>query len=132
MSLTKRLGRHGLLMDNVRDLWGGDHAWRKWPENAQSPEWCVHCVYCDGLDGRLRYRAERHVASGSGGGVLAGGLSRPEFISAERLAGAAKLAYVALGDSYSSGEGNPPFEAGTNNAKTGDTCHRSRTIARVR
>ena len=33
--------------------------------------------------------------------------------------------YVALGDSYSSGEGNPPFDSGTANGKTGDTCHRS-------
>lgn len=30
------------------------------------------------------------------------------------------LNYVALGDSFSSGEGNPPFETGTE-----DTCHRS-------
>jgi lysophospholipase L1-like esterase len=30
---------------------------------------------------------------------------------------------VALGDSYSSGEGNPPFDLGT--AQAGDTCHRS-------
>lgn len=33
------------------------------------------------------------------------------------------LSYVALGDSYSSGEGNPPFEAGTDG--NGDFCHRS-------
>jgi lysophospholipase L1-like esterase len=33
------------------------------------------------------------------------------------------LNYYALGDSYSSGEGNPPFDAGT--AVNGDTCHRS-------
>lgn len=33
------------------------------------------------------------------------------------------LHYVAIGDSYSSGEGNPPFEAGTNG--NGDFCHRS-------
>lgn len=31
--------------------------------------------------------------------------------------------FVALGDSYSSGEGNPPFQAGTNGG--GDFCHRS-------
>jgi lysophospholipase L1-like esterase len=31
--------------------------------------------------------------------------------------------YVALGDSYSSGEANPPFDPGTN--ITGDKCHRS-------
>ncbi len=30
---------------------------------------------------------------------------------------------LALGDSYSSGEGNPPFEAGTD--QSGDFCHRS-------
>jgi hypothetical protein len=33
------------------------------------------------------------------------------------------LSYAALGDSYSSGEGNPPFLAGTNS--NGDFCHRS-------
>jgi hypothetical protein len=33
------------------------------------------------------------------------------------------ITYVALGDSYSSGEGNPPFEAGTNT--NDDRCHRS-------
>ena len=37
--------------------------------------------------------------------------------------------YVALGDSYSSGEGNPPFLAGTdtktNNLATTNVCHRS-------
>lgn len=31
--------------------------------------------------------------------------------------------YVAMGDSYSSGEGNPPFEGGTNTSS--DKCHRS-------
>jgi streptogramin lyase len=35
----------------------------------------------------------------------------------------AGASYVALGDSYSSGEGNPPFEVGTN--APGDECHRS-------
>jgi len=33
------------------------------------------------------------------------------------------LNYVALGDSFSSGEGNPPFEDGTDNSE--DQCHRS-------
>jgi len=33
--------------------------------------------------------------------------------------------YVALGDSYSSGEGNPPYEAGTDNEEMPDVCHRS-------
>lgn len=33
------------------------------------------------------------------------------------------LNYVSLGDSYSSGEGAPPFEAGTDG--NGDYCHRS-------
>jgi streptogramin lyase len=34
--------------------------------------------------------------------------------------------YVALGDSYSSGEGNPPYELGTNTeGETPDKCHRS-------
>jgi sugar lactone lactonase YvrE len=34
--------------------------------------------------------------------------------------------YVALGDSYSSGEGNPPYEEGTNTGgETPNTCHRS-------
>ena len=31
--------------------------------------------------------------------------------------------YIAMGDSYSSGEGNPPFDAGT--ATSTNTCHRS-------
>ncbi|WP_438297136.1 SGNH/GDSL hydrolase family protein [Streptomyces sp. HUAS TT7] len=31
--------------------------------------------------------------------------------------------YVALGDSFSSGEGNPPYDAGTD--RRGDKCHRS-------
>ena len=36
--------------------------------------------------------------------------------------------YVALGDSYSSGEGNPPFEEGTAiGGETPDRCHRSAT-----
>ncbi|KJE20543.1 lysophospholipase L1-like esterase [Frankia torreyi] len=35
----------------------------------------------------------------------------------------APTTYVALGDSYSSGEGNPPFDDGT--ATTKDDCHRS-------
>jgi GDSL-like Lipase/Acylhydrolase family len=35
----------------------------------------------------------------------------------------AGIRYVALGDSYSSGEGNPPFLPGT--AENGDDCHRS-------
>ena len=47
-------------------------------------------------------------------------------------AGANPVDYVALGDSYSSGEGNPPFEAGTDDILNGtdnlfndDYCHRS-------
>jgi lysophospholipase L1-like esterase len=36
---------------------------------------------------------------------------------------ATDLTHVALGDSFSSGEGNPPFDAGTDTS--GDTCHRS-------
>lgn len=35
--------------------------------------------------------------------------------------------YVALGDSYSSGEGNPPYEAGTDDEGAPDLCHRSNT-----
>ena len=35
----------------------------------------------------------------------------------------AGIYYVGLGDSYSSGEGNPPFEIGTD--QSGDFCHRS-------
>lgn len=34
-----------------------------------------------------------------------------------------RTTYVALGDSYSSGEGNPPFDSGTATLK--DPCHRS-------
>jgi streptogramin lyase/lysophospholipase L1-like esterase len=33
--------------------------------------------------------------------------------------------YVALGDSYSSGEGNPPYEPGTDEEGIPDLCHRS-------
>jgi streptogramin lyase/lysophospholipase L1-like esterase len=33
--------------------------------------------------------------------------------------------YVALGDSYSAGEGNPPYEAGTDDEGIPDLCHRS-------
>ncbi|HUD37403.1 MAG TPA: SGNH/GDSL hydrolase family protein [Streptosporangiaceae bacterium] len=51
------------------------------------------------------------------------GAVRPDLAARAQVA---QLSYVALGDSYSSGEGNPPFEAGTNDKKTGDTCHRSR------
>jgi lysophospholipase L1-like esterase len=39
----------------------------------------------------------------------------------------ARAAYVALGDSYASGEGLPPFEAGTDSTPIG--CHRSRDYA---
>lgn len=44
---------------------------------------------------------------------------------AAQTAGATQTDYIALGDSYSSGEGNPPFDRGTADTKTGDTCHRS-------
>ena len=37
--------------------------------------------------------------------------------------------YVALGDSYSSGEGNPPYEPGTDDEGIPDLCHRSMTAA---
>lgn len=43
-----------------------------------------------------------------------------ELISAE----APPAKYVAMGDSFSSGEGNPPFENGTNEVGV-DECHRS-------
>lgn len=36
-----------------------------------------------------------------------------------------RVSYVALGDSYSSGEGNSPYEAGTDNEGIPDVCHRS-------
>lgn len=39
----------------------------------------------------------------------------------------ANASYVALGDSYSSGEGNPPFESGTDDEGIPDLCHRSDT-----
>src|ERR1700691_4183726 len=51
------------------------------------------------------------------------GAVRPDLAARAQVA---QLSYVAMGDSYSSGEGTPPFEAGTNDKKTGDTCHRSR------
>jgi len=37
----------------------------------------------------------------------------------------AKGVYIALGDSYSAGEGLPPFQLGTESAPQGDRCHRS-------
>jgi hypothetical protein len=37
----------------------------------------------------------------------------------------APTSYVALGDSYSSGEGNAPYEAGTDDEGIPDLCHRS-------
>ena len=37
----------------------------------------------------------------------------------------ASTRYVALGDSYSSGEGNPPFEPGSDQEEPPDLCHRS-------
>jgi hypothetical protein len=40
------------------------------------------------------------------------------------VAGGATRVMVAMGDSYSSGEANPPFDAGTN-VPNGDQCHRS-------
>jgi streptogramin lyase len=36
-----------------------------------------------------------------------------------------EASYVALGDSYSSGEGNPPYEPDSDDVTTLDTCHRS-------
>jgi lysophospholipase L1-like esterase len=50
------------------------------------------------------------------------------FAGLTRVTGSAALAgttgpYMALGDSYSSGEGAPPFDAGTDTST--DTCHRS-------
>jgi streptogramin lyase len=36
-----------------------------------------------------------------------------------------EASYVALGDSYSSGEGNPPYEPESDNVVTLDTCHRA-------
>lgn len=44
----------------------------------------------------------------------------------ETTESAPSAAYVALGDSYSSGEGNPPYEDGTNTeGEVPDRCHRS-------
>jgi hypothetical protein len=55
-------------------------------------------------------------------------LSRVSNVATDCKPGAAPVQpeaqnYVALGDSYSSGEGNPPFIQGTDTA--GDYCHRS-------
>jgi len=33
--------------------------------------------------------------------------------------------YIAIGDSYSAGEGLPPFQPGTEDVPDGDRCHRS-------
>ena len=44
-------------------------------------------------------------------------------IGAPVASAATSATYVALGDSFSSGEGNPPYESGTDTLS--DTCHRS-------
>jgi hypothetical protein len=44
-------------------------------------------------------------------------------IPVDNLTEPAEATYVALGDSYSSGEGDPPYELGSD--VQGDTCHRS-------
>ncbi len=58
------------------------------------------------------------VTATAGNGVEAKTLSRDIF-----LPGILQPHYVALGDSYSSGEGNPPFDTRSN--VPGDRCHRS-------
>jgi streptogramin lyase len=54
--------------------------------------------------------------SGSSPGILRIPLSG--FVQPEPM-------YAALGDSFSSGEGNPPYEPASDNPSTPDTCHRS-------
>ena len=49
-------------------------------------------------------------------------LANPATPSRE-MAAAPSTSFIALGDSYSSGEGVPPFETGTDTHY--DTCHRS-------
>lgn len=44
-------------------------------------------------------------------------------VGGEPVSGTAQISYVALGDSFSSGEGNPPFLAGSDQGK--DECDRS-------
>lgn len=72
-----------------------------------------------------RRRWIRIVSAIAAGGAIAGlALAVPP--SAARASAAAVqpgVNYVALGDSYSAGEGSPPFEAGTDGG--GDFCHRS-------
>jgi lysophospholipase L1-like esterase len=66
-------------------------------------------------------------------GVVAGGLvirqvwPEKEIVIVVRRAAdlLAEGVYIALGDSYSAGEGLPPFQPGTENAPQGDRCHRS-------
>jgi lysophospholipase L1-like esterase len=61
----------------------------------------------------------RSLAAGaySGGGAFAGGSGSDVAAAINRLIDKAIVTYAAIGDSYSSGEGNPPF--------TGGECHRS-------
>ena len=58
---------------------------------------------------------------------VGGGVDDPVFVAYQSVALTIKkptaTRYVALGDSYSAGEGVPPFSAGTNTRD--NTCHRS-------
>ena len=94
----------------------------------------------DGWDGSKEY-VSIHVLAGLvglalGAGAMAGTIG---VLAWHRQANLAKVSiaipvvhgitgsYVALGDSYSAGEGLAPFDAGTGDASSGGTeCHRSR------
>ena len=65
----------------------------------------------------------RLLAFGAAGALVALALGAP---AAPGGSGAVPLRYIALGDSFSSGEGVPPFRPGTNvYLPVRDTCHRS-------
>ncbi|MGH9070808.1 MAG: SGNH/GDSL hydrolase family protein [Acidimicrobiales bacterium] len=77
---------------------------------------------------RKRCLIVRFLAWGAGASLLATCMVGIPVLSAARPAAATQAApsgYVALGDSYSSGQGNPPFLRGTDDPADGDFCHRS-------
>jgi streptogramin lyase len=87
--------------------------------------------------GRLTPNGElSEVAVPSGGpGGIAATTDAIYFTESEPNAGIMRIplsnfvapepTYVALGDSYSSGEGNPPYEPASDDPSTFDSCHRS-------
>jgi hypothetical protein len=66
-----------------------------------------------------RRRAVRIVLAGAAGLILAGALTAAAGLAAPSTSVATPYSYVALGDSFSAGEGIPPF------LQSGPACHRS-------